>query len=242
MVIQNPYHQVPHKVFKKTFLEGVSASISFAETSLLNNKEGLKNFLKLNFGITEDFPEVLKLGAIDVSSENEVEKYNFSTNSASISLDASIYRFYTDSLEPKIKRLVDFLRVIGVNHINELTISKKNLFQGTSENAYSAWRFALHESFKDDSLRELATNSSVSNKPFKITVEGIGKFDGGEIRVPFLVEVSDEKKFHFQMDVIGVVRNIDVTDIIANANVLNEIIFSTFLNMISDKTIDLMQQ
>lgn len=242
MVIQNPYKQVPHKGFKKTFLEGVSASVSFADTSLLNNKEALNKFLRFNFGITEDFPNVIQLGAVDVSSENKVEKYHFSTNFASIFLDASVYRFYADSLEPRINRLVDFLNAIGVNHINELTISKKNIFRGTSENAYSAWRFALHEAFKDDSLRELAANSSVSNKPFKITIEGVGKFEGGEVRVPFLVEVSDENNFHFQMDVVGVVRNIDVTDIIANANVLNEIIFSTFLSMISDKTINLLQQ
>lgn len=242
MVIQNPYSEIPHKVFNRTFLQEVSASIKFVETPLLNNKEAITHFLKSNFGIIEDFPGALTVGGITLSAETAVERYSFSTTSASLTLDASIYRCYKITLAPKIKRLVEFLKALGIEKIEALTIFKKNLFKATSPNAYSSWRFALHESFKDESLRELAANSSVSDKPFKITIEGAGKFDGGEVRVPFLVEVVDKDNFHFQMDLIGTVYDIDTKDIIANADVLNHIIFSAFCNTVSDKTINLLQQ
>lgn len=242
MIIQNPYSEIPHKVFKRTFLQEVSASIKFAETPFLNKKKEIAHFLKSNFGINEDFPKALTVGGINISAEAEVEKYNFSTNSASLILDANIYRCYKETLAPRISRFVEFLNALGIEKIESFTIFKKNLFKATSPNAYSSWRFALHESFKDGSLRELATNSSVNSKPFKIMVEGSGKFNGGEVRVPFLVEVVDGDNFHFQMDLIGTVYDIDTKDIIANANVLNDIIFSTFYNMISEKTIDLLQQ
>lgn len=242
MVIQNPYSEIPHKVFNRTFLQEVSASIEFAETPLLNNKEAITHFLKSNFGINESFPKALPVGGITLSAEAEVEKYNFSTTSASLTLDASIYRCYKDTLAPKIKRLVEFLKALGIEKIEALTISKKNLFKATSPNAYSSWRFALHESFKDENLRELAANSSASDKPFKMTIEGTAKFDGGEVRVPFLVEVIDKDNFHFQMDLIGAIYNIGTKDIVENSDILNHIIFNVFCNMISDKTVNLLQQ
>lgn len=242
MIIQNPYSHVQHEVFKRTFLQEVSASVSFADTPLLSNKDSFKNFLKLNFGVTDDFPDILKLGGITVSSDNEMEKYYFSTNSASVTLNASIYSFYGESLVPRIRCLVDFLDIVGVKTVTDFTISKNNVFRATSSNAYSSWRFALHETFKDKTLRDLATITSVSDKPFKITIEGAVKFDGGDVRIPFLVEVIDESNFYFQMKLKGSVRNIAVEDILKNAEVLNDILYVTFCDAVSDKTIELMRQ
>ena len=84
MVIQNPYSEIPHKVFNRTFLQEVSASIKFVETPLLNNKEAITHFLKSNFGIIEYFPGTLTVGGITLSAETAVERYNFSTTSASL--------------------------------------------------------------------------------------------------------------------------------------------------------------
>jgi hypothetical protein len=238
MTIQNPYNEIPHKVFKRTFLQEISASVTFADKSVFDHKNEVFGFLKENFGLNEVMPSPFDFGTLAISSDNKYEKYLFTTHSASVTLDARMYRSYNDSLAPKLNRLVAFLSALGVERIREFSISKKNLFSGQSSNAYAAWKLALKETFKDEKLVGIVSEASSIENPFKLTIEGNRKFDGGEIKVPFLIEVVDKANFHFTMDLVGIVKDVDVYGILENANVLNDIIFGVFCDIVSDKIIN----
>lgn len=172
-------------------------SIKFVEIFLLNNKEVIIYFLKLNFGIIEYFLGILIVGGIILLVEMVVERYNFLIIFVLLIFDVSIYWCYKVILVFKMKCFVEFLKVLGIEKIEVLIIFKKNLFKVIFFNVYFLWRFVLYEFFKDESFREFVVNLFVSDKLFKIIIEGVGKFDGGEVCVFFLVEVVDKDNFYF---------------------------------------------
>lgn len=241
MTITNPYIHIPKEVFKRTFLQEVSATLSFVETNLLDKKKLLEQFLKDNFSLNELFPEELTFGGVEITADGRSEKFLFSTTSASVVLGADLYSTYESSLAPKIHILLNYLRAIGVSDAVSLTITKKNLFQGNSDNAFSAWRVALFDSFQDETLRDIACNTSFGEKAIRISIEEKTEFEGGEVIVPFLINVSDNTLFQFQMDIIGNARGMTVDEVSNNAKTLNEIIYCAFYSMLSDRIIDLMK-
>lgn len=242
MTITNPYTGIPKEVFKRTFLQEVSASITFAEVNLLGKSKSIEQFLKANFDINNVFPEELTFGGVEVTADKRPEKFTFSTNVASVVLGSDAYVNYVDSFAQRIQILVNYLQAIGVAGDVDLTITKRNLFQGNSENAFSAWRVALFDSFQDDTLRDIACNTSFGDKSVRISVEGETEFEGGDVKVPFLINVPDNTTFQFQMDIIGNVKAMTLDEVSDNAKILNEIIYCAFYSMLSDKIINLMKE
>lgn len=233
-------HTSTHEVFKRTFLKEVTIGAAFDETSLYANKDSLQQFIELNFGVAEDIKE--SISTINVTSEDYVEKYKFSTNEASVILDSSIYINYEESLCSRLDKLIDFLKILSIQKINSLTITKSNLFVANSNNAFNTWQKALYESFKEEKIREMALISPPNEDPVKLSREGLCEFDGGQIRIPFMIEVNDKNHFSFKMDLIGELKNIMIDDIVTNAKKLNDIIYEIFIDTISDNIIQLMRE
>lgn len=232
---------VQRKAFKRTFLRDVTAKVTFAETDLLGNGTAIRSFLRERFGISEDF-NIPKLDGIDIVSDSKNEKYNFTTTSATVIMDSNIYRFFEDSLKPRLDVIISFLRALGIDEVKTLSITKRNLFQATAKNAFEAWRIALVEAFKVDNIRGMADTPNIPAKPFKMGIEGSADTEWGEIRVPFMVDVPDKSNFKFQLDLEAISKSIPTSELIKRGIQMNNDIFVSFTEIISDKLINLMQQ
>ena len=232
---------VQRKAFKRTFLRDVTAKVTFAETDLLGNGTAISSFLRERFGISDDF-NLPKLDGIDIVSDSKSEKYNFTTTSATVIMDSTIYRYFEDSLKPRLDVIISFLQALGIDEVKTLSIKKRNLFQATAKNAFQVWKIALLEAFKVDNIRGMAETSNIPTKPFKMSIEGSADTEWGEIRVPFTVDVPDKSSFKFQLDLEAISKPIQVSEIINRGVQMNNDIFVSFTDIISDKQINLMQQ
>lgn len=232
---------IQRNAFKRTFLLDVTAKVTFAETDLLVNGTVIRDFLRNKFGIADDI-NLPKLNEITIVSDSKNEKYNFTTGSASVFIDSNIYRYFEDSLKPRLDVIVSFLQALGINEVDSFSIKKRNFFQANAENAYQAWKIAIIESFKVDSIKALAGTPSISEKPFKITIEGTSDTEWGKISIPFMVNVPDKSNFRFQLDLEAVSNSIKVSELIERSAQMNDALFETFTGVVSDKLIDLMQQ
>lgn len=232
---------VQHKAFKRTFLQDVTAEVTFAETNLLGNGGAFQTFLKNHFGISDNI-ELPKLGAINISSEHKEERYCLSTTNATVTIDASVYRYYKESLKPRLKVLESFLMVLGISEVKSFSICKRNHFPGTSNNAYAIWKKALKETFKEPAIQSLADTPNLSEKPFKLSIEGRTETEWGEVKVPFSVEVPDKDNLNFQLDLTATAVSVDVDDLLSMGAEMNDSIFEAFINVVSDKLLYLLQK
>ena len=238
---QNTHIQSLRRAFKRTFLQDVSATVTFADTDLLNHIEALKAFLGDRFRISDNV-NMPKLSAIDVVSENRDEKFHFATNSASVTINANLYHFYEDSLEPRINDIISYLKVLGISDVNTFTIQKRNIFPGTSSNAFDVWRKAINETFKEENILKLVSTPNIQHKPFKMSIEGVAVTEWGELRVPFLIDVPDKDNFRFQLDLVATSKPVSIKDLITMGTRMNNCIFKEFTKIISDKLLDLLQK
>lgn len=232
---------IRRKTFKRTFLRDVTAKVTFAETNLLGNGVAIRTFLRDKFGIQEDF-NIPKLGRIDISSDGKEEVYKFTTDSASVTISSNIYRYFEDSLKPSLDIILSFLQTLGIEEAITFSITKRNLFPGNAKNAFSAWRFALVEAFKADGIRSMADINPSPEKPFKMSIDGGVDTGWGEIKVPFMVNVPDKNNFQFILDIEAISKPIPVSEIRERGVLMNNEIFDSFISIISDKLINLMQQ
>lgn len=236
--------KTPHalrKGFKRTFLQDVSAVVKFAETDLLSNREALKSFFKVRFGISEEF-EIPKLSAVDIVSENKSERFHFTNSLASVLVDVNIYRFYEESLEPRINDLISFLEAIGISQVETFSLCKRNVFPGTTSNAFEVWKKAIVETFRKGNIQDLAKTAGIKDKPFKMSIEDVSKTEWGELMVPFSIEVSDSNSFKFQLDLIASSKSVMIKDLTRVGTIMNNSIFSAFTEIASDKLLELLQQ
>lgn len=232
---------VLRKAFKRTFLQDVTAKVTFAGTNLLGNGIAIRSFLRDRFGITNDF-NLPKLDGIDIVSESKSEKYNFTTTSATVTMDSNIYRYFEDSLKPRLDVIISYLQALGIDEIETFSIIKRNLFQATAKNAFQAWKIALVEAFKVDIIRGMADSPNIPTKPFKLSIEGSADTEWGEIRFPFTVDVPDKSNFNFRLDLEAISKSIHILELINRGVQMNNDIFVSFTDIISDKLIHLMQQ
>lgn len=241
METKTPAQPIQQTAFKRTFLQDVTAKVTFAETNFLDNGEEFQNFIKNQFGISDNI-FLPKLGALNILSDHHEEKYCLSTTSASVTIDSSIYRFYKESLKPRLKVLESFLLVLGISEVKSFSICKRNCFPGTSKNAYAVWKKALNESFKEQAIKNLADTPDLLEKPFKMSIEGSTETEWGEVRVPFYIEVLDKENFKFQLDITATASSVSVDSLIRMGAQMNDSIFEAFTNIISDKLLYLLQQ
>lgn len=239
---QKDQTQLPmRKTFKRTFLHDVSATVTFADTDLLSNVEALKDFLKRKFNIAEEF-STPKLSVIDIVSENRYESFHFTTTSASVTINANLYRFYEESLEPRLKDLVSFLKAIGVSTVETFTLQKRNVFPGTSSNAFETWKKALSDTFKEGHIQGMASTPGIEQKPFKMSIEGRAATEWGELRTPFSIEVPDKENFIFELDLIAAAGSVMINDLTETGTEMNDSIFEAFTKTVSDKLLDFLKQ
>ncbi len=239
---QNTKHQNPlRKAFKRTFLRDVSASVTFAETDLLSNVEALRHYLKNKFHITDDLNNP-KLSAIDIVSENRYANFHFTTSSASVTVASPLYRFYEESLEPRLDDIISFLKAIGISKAETFTLIKRNVFPGTTSNAFDVWKSAIVDTFREEKIRELAISAGSQKQPFKMSVEARGVADWGELRVPFSVDVPDVNNFSFHLDLIATSRSVMIDDLMRVGAEMNGEMFQAFTEIVSDKLLELLKK
>lgn len=232
---------IQHKAFKRTFLQDVTAKVTFAETDLLSDDAAIRSFLHERFGVADNI-NIPNLGGIEIVSDNKWEKYIFSTSSAMVTMASDIYRCYDDSLNPRLDILISFLQTLGIKEVETLSIKKRNLFQAKANNAFQSWRIALGEAFKIDNIKQMAAAPNVTDEPFKMSIEGSKYTKWGEIKVPFMIEVPDKSGFKFHLDLEAISGSMRVSELQERAVVMNNDIYVAFTNIVSDKLLNLMLQ
>lgn len=234
-----------YKVFRRSFLKKICVKIEFPEINFLLKKSDINQFLSSIFGIQNEFKPTESLDSISIKADDESFAFTFQPSKASVEIDSNFYKSYENTLKPCIQILISYLDALGIDKIEDISIDKVNLWTARIENAGINWRPALYATFKDSNIRNITKTNWETKEgiyPLKISRQAIQLNDDKEIKINFSVIIPDDSHFKFKLIIGGTHKDINKRDIFNITDKLNLKIFHTFISMISDHIINMMQK
>lgn len=243
MKIINPFQDIEHKVYNRTFMREASADIEYVETSLSAKADVLVKYLKDNFNVDFNPQGGSEVGTIEVSAKQQHLLFTFSKTLASVRIGARDYRSFASTMQPGIGRLVSFLNAIGVTEVVRVTLKKQNVWDLDSEDVFNAFKTAIPYTFSDEGIREVARlNISNSPKPVKISREANAEIGDGRLVVKFDAEILDERHIRFVLGLEAFANDVKVAEILESSSLLNDIIYAAFHDLVTPDIIKLMEK
>lgn len=169
-----PFKEIPHRLYKNTFLQNVFVSYTFQSDEGMVDSPAIKdefdNFICSQFGLepNDSFPAE----PISLSSSDKMISFLFFRNKASVRVGARNYRSFEDSVVPQVVKLDKFISLLKVDSVSRLALRKINIWPISVDAAMSLSDDAIEiierEVFSDDLLSE--TNVQLDNKEESIPI------------------------------------------------------------------------
>lgn len=246
MNIQNPYGEVEHKVFKRTFLQGTEVGVEFDPP--MTSEDFCTRIVPFvdktfNVHITDELDKSTERAEL-TSGDGQV-KFDFGLNSAKVFIGKLAYKSFSSSVIQHIATLVNFLKEVAcVDTINQTYINKINVWPIESKNSKLSFSGASFFIFKREHIEDIANiNFEVSDYPVSAAKEAVVNCgDSASLKAVIRVELKDEKNASFSLGLRAQALNVNVDDVISDLPKLNEIIFAAFTDIVSDNIFDLMSK
>ena len=246
MAITNPSPNSGHKVFKRTFLQQTEVNVRFAPVlSPSDFRERIIPFAKQHFGQEININPESDANHAKMEAAGEEKQYTFDIRTAHIVIGPRSYETFAQTVLPLLPRIQAFLRdVAQVDSCLELAIVKRNAWPVKANNAFESFTEALGFVFKDEYVSDLVRSykyAPENPRPIQTT-----KFwatdicEGAKLDTKIVAEVTDKDNLFFELALEAAVSNVAIEDMLADALVLNDIIYTKFIDVISEDVIDIM--
>lgn len=245
MSIQNPYQGVEHKVFKRTFLQQTEVNVKFApalEASVFRNR--ILPFAKQYFGCELSLGSDSEVNHARLDANGEEKRYTFDLDAARIIVGPKSYESFATTILPLIPRLQAYLsNVAQVDSLMELNIVKRNVWPVKANDAYKSFTEAMGYIFNNELISDMKSYKFPEKDPrpvqlSKMWTDNISNCT--KLNTTVIAEVHNETELFYELSICAEVSSIPVFDISADAVVLNDIIYSKFIGVVTADIIDLM--
>lgn len=245
MTLINPYPNAEHKVFKRTFLQQTEVNVKFAPAlAPFDFRERIVPYAKQHFGYDLSVAADSDADHAKMDALGEEKRYTFDLNAARIVVGPRSYETFSTTILPLLPRLQSFLmEVAGVKSLIELSIVKHNVWPIKADNAYKSFTEAIGYLFKDESVSDMKSYIFPENNPRPVQLSKMWTDDindDARLDTKIIAEVHNETNLFFELVLCASIKNIQVSELSADSIVLNDIIYSKFVNIISENVIDLM--
>ena len=152
-----PFPSVKYRQYKNTFLTRVLLSMDCSALSVVSDKvllSRLKDFAEAYFQVKmTDLSGPFK--NVKLTKDDGTQIFLLSKQSAAVMLDGAKYVSYTDTAQPQLEKLCDYMeKVVDAKTVQRVEIRKINMWQFKNESgipfsAEEARRFVLQEEIRD---------------------------------------------------------------------------------------------
>ena len=244
MNIINPYNELNHRVYNRTFLHNIQVGLDFDLCKgALSNSQVLKDFVNEFFQVTvNETPS--SLSCIELCDEKNRVKFIFTEEMAKVTVGAKSYKSFADTMIPFVMKLSAYMeQICKIPTVNRLTIKKNNLWEIKADNDIitiypSALRYTFNEKYVDD----MASIKSSDNPPFKISKEANTSLGDGTLNAVISTIIKNHEEATSTLDFTAAADNVDAAKVVETSTKLNDIIYCSFHDIVSKNVINLMEQ
>lgn len=237
-----------HHIFKRTFLDKAEAQLCFHPVvPVSEHASSLNQFIRQEFHTDIEFPVPQEACTITLDQKNGGIHLSLGNGNATAEVRRGHYVSFEATLLPRLEFLCRYAdNVEGIYKVDELIISKSNVWQINCESPREEMNCALSFTFRDgmvdDILRTALPGENIATftigKETTSAVEELGKLD-----TSLDVEVSSSaKSLTFRLNFKASAKDILLNDVAYTAVKLNQAIFDAFVGMVSDDVLNLMNR
>ena len=244
MAIKNPYHRLEHRTFKRTFLRQTEVNVKFTPAIPdISFRERMIPYLKEYFNLDLSDKTDLEANHAEVSSENEQKKIIFDLDQVRMLIGPDCYNTFAETVVPLISTIQGFVKdVVKRDVIDELSIIKVNVWPITSDDAYSNFTNMIGYTFKRECVTDmLSYKFDDSPQPVKLSKTSNNEItENVKLDAIVSAEVESKEKAHLGLLLAASSKNVGIQDILSDSIVLNDIIYTEFVETVSDSIIEFM--
>lgn len=244
MNIINPFSDVEHVVYQRTFLKKVMLRLKSDSWQKLALTSELKLFLKEEFGI-DSFPEEdIKVSKIAINSQANLMNFDICDKGIELSINGSVYKSYEDTIEPLMPKIERCIRLfLDKNAILSFEITKINEWDVESEIGIDDFKNSLLFTFSKDVANDIEISESPSTFPYIVSKQLESKHLGNaDLQGTLDAGMQTPNNFTFRLTLDGRVDRCPLADFTGSLKTLNFMIFGLFNNSISQDVKDFMNR
>ena len=228
------FKHIEHQVYQNTFLKDVRISVEFPpmEIAAVNPEKMQKYFDKFE-GATIKVEDFLKRGNINIYADNHNIDFRFSLNFAEAKLSTPPYTSFEDAWSYWVI-LEDFLKALGINKVNNLTVRKFNALYFKSDNRNYDIREVMGGLFCDELMAKIPADVSTDTalNGFDRTWTESDDEGRSEIEVVYGNKKADSVERNDRLTLVTLVRSKDeyvpVEEVLNRAKEYNQTLFDLF--------------
>ncbi len=240
MNIVNPYGELEHRVYARTFLRDIVVELKF-EAGVRDNSI-LKRYLQEYFNVTVG-DRASSFSYVELTDPNKLLKFVFSEKNARVEVKGVSYKSFADTMLPFVQRLIAYVeQVCAVEHVKSLSVKKNNVWEiKAHDDIRSVYPKALIFTFKRQHISDLLSMKLPEETPFKVSKEAEMDLSDGVLRLKLATEVKDEQQADFMLGLVAEAAVVPVKDVLEAATKLNDVIYAAFHDIVSIDIINLME-
>lgn len=244
MAIKNPYQLLEHRTFKRTFLLQTEVNVKFA-TAMSDTlfRERMIPYLKDYFNLDLSGKADIEANHAEVSSENEQKKFIFDLDQVRMIIGPNSYKTFNETVVPLICMIQGFIKdVAKIDSVDQLSIIKVNVWPITSEDTYSNFTNLIEYTFKRECVSDmLSYKFDESPQPIRLSKTSNNEVtENVKLDAILSAEVESKERAQLGLVLAASSKNVIIHDILSDSIVLNDIIYTGFIETISDNIIEFM--
>lgn len=246
MDIRNPYKPTEHIVFKRTFLQSTEVGVRFEPPIPMGRFVVLAlPFLNKTFNQEADAETAGNACRAEVRSSDGQIRFTFTSDSAKVVIGHAAYKSFAPSAIPFVQVLIKFAKeVADARMINEAHIKKTNLWPIASKDSKKFLKGASLYVFKREHVNDIASMTfEDAGYPVSVTKDAVVACgDQATLKATLKAELDTPSSSKFILELDAKAISVGPDEIILALTQLNDIIFSSFMNVVSDNIIELMSK
>lgn len=201
----------------------------------------LKSVFKLNLADKADG----EANHAEISSGQEQKRFVFDLDQAKFIIGPKSYATFAETAIPMIGILLRFIAdVARVETLEQVSIVKINIWPIKSEDAFSNFTDMIKYTFRERCVSDmLSYKFDEDPKPVRLSKTSNNVIaDNANVDAVLTAEVVSKEEVRLGLVLNASATNIGVNDVLADSVVLNDLIYLSFTETISDNILNLMSR
>lgn len=243
------FQSVKYRQYKNTFLTRVLLSLGYDSLTEIPDDvllPKLKDFAEDYFQVKMTDPSGPFKG-VKFAKADDTLTFMLSKHSASVMLSGVKYVSYTDTAQPQLEKLCDYVeKVIGADNVQHIEIRKINMWQfknsaGITYPSEEARAFVLKESIRNELSSEHLSGEE-RKVPELVKKEWQDEKGNWVLRCAYLLDSQMAGVSRLVLDTKRVVeRDILVKEIPAVAKEMNKDLYDAYFGCVNDNIVKIME-
>lgn len=246
MAIKNPYPNMEHRTFRRTFLQQTEVVVKFTPAIVDEDFRTLMlPYLKSVFNLDLSERTDSEANHAEITSDHEQKKFIFDLNQAKFIIGPNSYKTFTETAIPLIGMLIRFITdVARIDSIDELSIVKVNIWPIKSDDSYSSFTNMIKYTFQENCVSDMLSYRFDENpQPVRLSKTSNNHVcDNVDLNAILSAEVVSKEKVNLGLVLKATSNSVTVNDILSDAITLNDIIYQGFTESISENIINFMSR